>query len=634
MFVYYKDDGNRNRSHREILHKKALFTMVRLSISDFQNPMPGLSLGSVRSVTSFQFLLEKVKALSDGFCSLKAEPPLNQRAITPQKPTPLQLALENSDLAAVRHLIEQGANPNEATQAGVTPTHVAAYFEDLDTLELLVLKGADLNFRSFHGFSPLMIAAIIGQDKALKFLVAHGADLELSAHNGRTPLIAAIIREHTHTVQCLIDLGADPNHAEEEGFTALHYAAGMGHLELVKCLAAQGADLSKVDRDGITPLFMAVVDGHAETVQYLIDQGVVIHFSDPQGYHPLIRALKLKPKNWQQISRLIIDKDPKALNLAKEIIHRKYVAHVVHVRGTTHIPAYGVVNLEGFVSRYFRRKIAKSLLALAREMPDILPLARSQLIASAYSAIEDDPQAILQRWLAGNPVIIESGCNGHGIAVLIWENCLILCDRGGVLLSRSYAAYRFDPACLNAQLIEKLQKQYGEKRGFAKKFFNITLPKKLHCAQTLFEKKLQEVHIANQGAGNCAWASQSGILLPLLILQQYHVPGKPFTPKLEAADLFGNRQKLFERVASKQQALYAQWESFQQALAIRKNVECGPNRPYPPDFELLSKALCKSIPSVRVDQRIQAKWAELNQTFLQMAPKYTQMKHRLRLYSS
>jgi ankyrin repeat protein len=74
--------------------------------------------------------------------------------------TALHLAIRNSNSAAAKFLLSNGANPNAADQSGFTPLHVAAiYAKDMDIVELLVNhKDTNVDYLDNEGNNALHYA--------------------------------------------------------------------------------------------------------------------------------------------------------------------------------------------------------------------------------------------------------------------------------------------------------------------------------------------------------------------------------------------------------------------------------------------------------------------------------------------
>jgi ankyrin repeat protein len=145
--------------------------------------------------------------------------PATQRAHTPGEPTlaegstPLMRAAKNGDTAAIRLLLDHGADLNARQKNGTTPLMFAAGLgfgtgtfandyatpaELLESVKVLVAAGADVNAVSEAGQTPLHFGAQASDD-IVKFLAASGAKLDVKDKQGRTPVEMALgIGLHGH----------------------------------------------------------------------------------------------------------------------------------------------------------------------------------------------------------------------------------------------------------------------------------------------------------------------------------------------------------------------------------------------------------------------------------------------------
>jgi uncharacterized protein len=123
----------------------------------------------------------------------------------PPGATPLYRATRATDLAAIRALIDKGANPNLAAKDGSTPLMVAAGFgarrggdeevtekagraDPVDAMKLFVASGAKVNAANEAGNTALHYAALNGSARGIEFLAASGATLDVKNKQGKTPL--------------------------------------------------------------------------------------------------------------------------------------------------------------------------------------------------------------------------------------------------------------------------------------------------------------------------------------------------------------------------------------------------------------------------------------------------------------
>ena len=111
---------------------------------------------------------------------------------------PLGLAAYFKQAAAVRLLLDRGADPNQAARnaAHVTALHAAVSSDQLKMVEWLLDAGADVNARQQSDYTPLMGAAANARTAIMELLLARGADAAMRTTEGRTA--ADLAREHGH----------------------------------------------------------------------------------------------------------------------------------------------------------------------------------------------------------------------------------------------------------------------------------------------------------------------------------------------------------------------------------------------------------------------------------------------------
>jgi ankyrin repeat protein len=149
------------------------------------------------------------------------------------------------DRAAVRTLLQKGANVNAAQADGTTAMHWAAYKGDLEMARVLVAAGADVKKPTRNGSTPLWLASTNGDAGMIRALLDAGADANENLPLGRTPLMLASRTGALDAMRVLIERGANANARDSErGTTPLMWAADQGHAAAVRLLIASGADIA------------------------------------------------------------------------------------------------------------------------------------------------------------------------------------------------------------------------------------------------------------------------------------------------------------------------------------------------------------------------------------------------------
>jgi ankyrin repeat protein len=142
---------------------------------------------------------------------------------------PLQAAVDQSKVAAVRQLLQAGTPPNGQGSGGWTALHRAAYGGKREIAQVLLDAGASMNVKDAQGFTPLHWAVYESlltpeaQDVA-KLLVVRGADINARDKEGSTPLFWAVWQGNRDLADFLLAHGADPAIKGKENLTPLELA--------------------------------------------------------------------------------------------------------------------------------------------------------------------------------------------------------------------------------------------------------------------------------------------------------------------------------------------------------------------------------------------------------------------------
>jgi ankyrin repeat protein len=281
-----------------------------------------------------------------------------------QKATALHLAALRNQHAALRLLIERGADPNRRDfPDNAAPLHFAAAHGDLETIRLLVEAGADIDGKGDdHEVGVLGWATCfrdVRQDVAA-YLLDHGATLNvwtaialdraddlramvirepalLAARmtrnqHRRTPLHHAVAKNRLRIVQLLLELGADPNVSDATGASALTTASQeAADHGVVASLLAAGARLdfltavnmgrydeaeamlrdnpSRIGPDGVDTiaLHLAVNKKNMVTIRWLLAHGIDVNAKRPMwdcnhtALHMTIESAAI------EIARMLLD---------------------------------------------------------------------------------------------------------------------------------------------------------------------------------------------------------------------------------------------------------------------------------------------------------------------------------------
>ena len=155
-------------------------------------------------------------------------------------------ATRRGDVEAVRTLLTDGADPNEALGDGLTALHVAAQEGRLEIARILIQAGADVAAKTrLGGYTPLHLASGAAHVALVRSLIEAGADpAAATTTTGVTPLHLGAKALHGEEVaRVLLESGAPVDAREASaGQTPLIFAAAFGRAPSVRELLGRGAD--------------------------------------------------------------------------------------------------------------------------------------------------------------------------------------------------------------------------------------------------------------------------------------------------------------------------------------------------------------------------------------------------------
>ena len=229
--------------------------------------------------------------------------------------TPLHWAVHRNDVELVDVLIRAGANVKATNRYGVAPVSLAAENGNAAVIERLLAAGADPNATLPGGETVLMTAARTGDAKAIAALIAHGAEVNPKNPRGQTPLMWAAAKNNAAAITLLVERGADidartptdvtdrrvrhnPNFEmpPPTGFSVFLFAVRAGSLDAVRALLEEGANVNDTLSDGQSALVVALANAHWGVADFLLDHG-----ADPSlagaGWNALHQAIRMRRPN-------------------------------------------------------------------------------------------------------------------------------------------------------------------------------------------------------------------------------------------------------------------------------------------------------------------------------------------------
>lgn len=153
----------------------------------------------------------------------------------------LHRAVDEGDFAAVRSLIEAGADVNARSNDEWTPLMLATIKGHTEMVEALLKSGADTNARNRKGWTSLMFAVSMSDADTTRILLSAGANINARDKEGKTALMQAANENNRESVRVLLGEGADVNLEDHAGETVLDIARRRGYDEIVELLRKSGA---------------------------------------------------------------------------------------------------------------------------------------------------------------------------------------------------------------------------------------------------------------------------------------------------------------------------------------------------------------------------------------------------------
>jgi ankyrin repeat protein len=275
----------------------------------------------------------------------KGDPAASQAlSLLGKSPTSIPLlhrVAEYGDLAAVRSVVEAGADVDTTEANGLTALMIAANTGKIDIVRFLLEKRAAVRILDRNGWSALAHAAVTAQVDIMRLLLAQGADpktltnakrsvmymavgassnpLTVGEYAGNRPVlyikpgdrgeavrllvdaglavdavpgdptapILAAARASPDAVRALIERGARIDVSDQDGKTLLMFVAGARSPETVRLLLEHGADPNARSKRGATAFLFAGATGDVQTVRILLERNVDVNARNPDGTNAL-----------------------------------------------------------------------------------------------------------------------------------------------------------------------------------------------------------------------------------------------------------------------------------------------------------------------------------------------------------
>ncbi|MBN1518352.1 ankyrin repeat domain-containing protein [Candidatus Sumerlaeota bacterium] len=174
--------------------------------------------------------------------------------------TALHAAANKNNVAAVKLLLDAGADMTAYEIDGVSPLHFAITSNSNDAALLMInYPNAPLDHQNQSQYTPLHLAAMLRNEDTVAALLEKGANPNIKNIHNHTPFSLAVDENDAGIVRLFIEKSKSPdlNVETNERLTPLHHAVLHKNAEIVKLLLEAGAETEVHDTKGRTPLDIA-----------------------------------------------------------------------------------------------------------------------------------------------------------------------------------------------------------------------------------------------------------------------------------------------------------------------------------------------------------------------------------------
>jgi len=435
---------------------------------------------------------------------------------------------------------------------------------NIQVVRLLLERGCPIDSVDKEGKSALAYAAEGGHLDLVKLLLEHGAKPTRCDLQGVTPLMSAMTSGYTEVARLLIEHGALVNLIQGYNQTLLMVASAKGYIDLVKLLLAKGADVNADTsqfKGWVSALWAAAANGHIEIVKVLLDAGADPGSLDQNGKTILNYVKNQRTPHWQLVRQVIKSHPLFTKEISTNAKHYKQTNIIANVFEIGGVSRRRNKQFEWYsISRELSAiTMAQSIRQLAVEYPNLLDedTARhlGQSLQFAADQISRQAKQNLQRIKSGLPTFILSGYDAHATTYLIWNDLIIICDRGGNSLTPLIIRH-YDPNKLDLNVVDKLF--HPNQAGITEEeYTNFTkiLPTLLDFKEVTNESIVENfTKLPWQKYGNCGWASLEGAIKAYLFINNQKL----------------NPSKTMEELKKETDISFTNWKIFQQFILLEK----------------------------------------------------------------
>ena len=253
--------------------------------------------------------------------------------------TPLMIAANTSSLAAVKLLVEAGADLSAKDKKGRT---ALTYAKEGKFKRVVACLEAAYEKRDAAGALTLREAAATGTVYRVKALLEAGADVEQTDERGQTPLMLAVAAGHVEVVRMLCAAGANVHATRgDDGGDLWTCAFAKPDVEILRCLIEHGLSPNRTRISGPALLLTFRLETPNDILKLLLDNGADVHAVVPAEVVEKAKRRRQKPLQFPRASRLraksesVADEGPgspcSVLEFAKHFAPRD-IYYLLHTR--------------------------------------------------------------------------------------------------------------------------------------------------------------------------------------------------------------------------------------------------------------------------------------------------------------
>lgn len=491
---------------------------------------------------------------------VKALLPLNLKNLEKKEAgfTPLMHAASNQQFEIVKFLVTSGANLNATNTENSTMVHIAARLNKPSIVKFLTNLGADLNLRDNENHTPLMEAEVTNAEDIILFL-ENKLEKNLTQSEEVMTLTKLLKKKHlTKQEEIALDelLSAQVNPNVLVGphqIPALAYALRKKNVQAAKILLAHGAD-KKCLSDKLMNYDETLLYFIANQIPFSNENKAVLHFLLDNNVN-----LETTSKN-ENVSYISIARHRRNTEFIKEIniyappttiyLTEKKDTKNTHASNTSRklIEAGHILGLKGTINntdlegnfafesyQLFKDNLIQAMKSDSKNTSEWI----QKYFSAAHSPLREtleltigwlkadgsiSHQDFMNKHTEGKPIILPVGSAEHLFTVVIWNDVLILSNRGAAKLEEGISVFKI-PDLKSINLEKFLHDVIPEQGHVSLKSLKQSMNEFVDLTQPMMVFPSKE-----QKHGNCSFVNLKSSMQPLLCFLELLELGRNPTP--------------------------------------------------------------------------------------------------------